>query len=64
MEKINEAFKELNPTDRDALMEAFDNLTPFYVRLSNNKFLGAHVGDDPNLVIEATNGYWFLGTIK
>lgn len=61
---INEAFKELSPEDREHLMEAFDNLIPLYVKLSNNRFLGAHVGDDPSLIIEATNGYWFVGTIK
>ena len=64
MDKINEAFKEVNPLDRDALMEAFDNLIPFYVKLSNNRFLGAHVGDDPGLTVEETNGYWYVGTIK
>jgi hypothetical protein len=64
MDKINEAFKELNPSDRDALMEAFDNLIPLYIKLSNNRFLGAHVGDDPGLIVLETNGYWFVGTIK
>lgn len=64
MDKINEAFKELNPSDRDALMEAFDNLIPLYVKLSNNRFLGAHVGDDPGLTVLETNSYWFVGTIK
>ncbi len=64
MDKINAAFKELEPSDRDALMEAFDNLLPLYVKLSNNRFLGAHCGDDPGLTVLETNGYWFVGTIK
>lgn len=61
---INKAFKELTTEERHALMEAFDNLIPFYVKLSNNRFLGAHCGDDSSLIVEETNGYWFVGTIK
>jgi len=64
MEMINEAFKELKPEERDALMEAFDNLIPFVVKLSNNRFLGAHCGEDSSLTVVETNGYWFVGTIK
>lgn len=64
MDTINAAFKEVNPEERDALMEAFDNLIPYYVKLSNNRFLGAHCGDDPGLIVVETNGYWFVGTIK
>lgn len=61
---INQAFKELTVEERHALMEAFDNLIPYYVRLSNNRFLGAHCGDDSSLTVVETNGYWFVGTLK
>jgi hypothetical protein len=64
MDTINDAFKEISSLERESLMEAFDNLIPMYIKLSNNRFLGAHVGDDPGLIVEATNGYWFVGTIK
>ncbi len=64
MEQINEAFRELKPEERDALMEAFDNLIPYVVKLSNNRFLGAHCGEDSSLTVVETNGYWFVGTIK
>ncbi len=61
---INEAFKELTQEQRDALMDAFDNLIPYVVKLSNNRFLGAHCGDDSSLTVIETNGYWYVGTIK
>ena len=64
MDMINAAFKELNEEQRSGLMLAFDDLVPYYVKLSNNRFLGAHVGDDPGLTVLETNGYWYVGTIK
>ena len=64
MDTINSAFKEVSPEEKDALMEAFDNLIPYVVKLSNNRFLGAHCGDDSSLTVVETNGYWFVGTFK
>lgn len=61
---INQAFEELTVEERHVLMEAFDNLIPCVVKLSNNRFLGAHCGDDPRLVILETNGYWYVGTFE
>jgi len=61
---INDTFKSLNQVDKDCLMYAFDNLIAQYVKLPDNRFFGCHCGDDPGLIVEETNGYWFLGTIK
>ncbi len=64
MDQINEAFKELKPEERDVLMAAFDDLIPCVVKLSNNRFLGAHCGEDSSLTVVETNGYWYVGTFK
>lgn len=61
---INETYKMLNQTDKDCLKFAFDNLIAQYVKLPDNKFIGVHCGDDPGLIVEETNGYWFRGNLK
>jgi hypothetical protein len=65
MNTLNDIYKTLSPSEKDYLMEAFDNLVPRYLTLANNRFLGVHCGDDPDLnVEESVNGYWFIGTLK
>ena len=61
---INDTFKSLKQADKDYLMAAFDDLISRYVKLDNNRFIGCHCGDELELNVEETNGYWFCGTVK
>lgn len=61
---IKELFAELDHDQREAIMIAFNNLTAHYIKLSDNRFIGVHLTDAPELIIDHTEGFWSLGRLK
>lgn len=61
---INEVFKKLEESERNYLMEAFDQLIPRWIELKDGKFIGCHCPNDDKLIVEEDNGFWFYGSIQ
>ena len=61
---IKKILEQLAPQDFKAIMDAFDNLTPHYIRLDDDHFIGVHTDTIDNLEPEEEAGFFKYGRIK
>lgn len=64
MSLINNQIEKLTPQEKKAIIYAFENQQPYYVKLEDNRFVGVHITSEPNLIIEEVVGAWSLGRLK
>lgn len=60
---IKQILEKLDPTDRAALMNAFEEGTTYYVVLADNQFVGVNTDVCPHLNCEQQAGDFRSGTI-
>lgn len=61
---VKKALASLSDTDRKLLFIAFENEQAYYIRLSDNRFIGVNVQTIPNLLIEESAGLFSIGRIQ
>lgn len=62
--KTNEIWKSLSESDRKGLIYALEQEQPHYVKLADGTFIGVNITNEPQLIIESTEGNWVLGKVK
>jgi len=58
---IKPILDSLRPDQKDLLMYAFENNISQRVKLKDGRFIGVHINEDSDTIIEERVGNWVIG---
>jgi hypothetical protein len=61
---VRDTLKSLTQEQRDAIMDKFNKVEQGIVELPEGKFIGVHIDDFSNLIVDETLGAWCVGHLE
>ena len=61
---IKEILNTIKPSEKDALMVAFENQIPYFIEFKPGAWVGVNTDAIPNLIVQQTAGLWRSGTFR
>lgn len=61
---IKDILESLDQSEREALMDAFNQMEPHIVKLDGDKFIAVHLESLDAYIIEEEAGYFKYGSFK
>ena len=64
MDNIKKALDDLETLDRDAIMDAFNQMQSHLIKLPGDHFLAVHTPPMENMLVLEEANYWSFGKFK